>query len=188
MDMEKEIKLSWLAAIIEGEGCFSFHKAGGNRKHFGFTINITNTDLIILDECAKILNSHDIHTKFYMRKVYFAHRKQGYNLIVNGLDGITKTIDLILPYMIGEKKAQAIIMREFLIRRKSLSVANVGHSARRIAYNEIDYSYFNAFNSLKNPKPVETERSPSHVDEVTVRSACISKDADFGRNDQSLLN
>jgi len=178
-----DIKLSWLAGIVEGEGCFSLCKADDKRKHFVFNISITNTDLMILNECISILKNIEVETHLHQRKVYFTHRKVGYNLVINGIDNLIKTLNAIIPYLIGQKKSQAILMVEFLNRRKSLLDNNAGHSYRRIAYDEIDYSYLKAFQELKPiTKPVETKRSLSHVDKVIVRTTNIDKIVDLSRN------
>ena len=155
-----DIKLAWLSGIVESEGCFTMCKASVNlnkRKHFTFCISITNTDLMILNECISILKNINVETHLHKRKIYFEHRKIGYNLNINGIDNLIKTFNAIMPYLIGQKKSQANLLLEFLIRRKTLMDKNIGNSARRIAYDEIDYSYLKSFQELKSiTESVET--------------------------------
>ena len=182
-----DIKLAWLAGILEGEGSLALNKAGNKRKHFVFSISITNTDLMILNECVSILKNIGVETHLHKRKVYFENRKIGYNLNINGIDNLIKMINAIMPYLIGQKKSQANLMLEFLIRRKTIMDNNIGNSARRIAYDEVDYSYLKAFQDLKSiTESVETARFLSLRDKDTVRTATIIKIADSSRNDLSL--
>lgn len=162
--MERKIKLGWLAGILEGEGCFTISKAGSNRKHFVFNISITNSDLIILNKCKEILKENDISCALHSRKIYYEHYKKTYNLNIRNMGNIVKTLIIILPYLVGQKKSQAKIMLDFLERRKYLTDTNKDFSPRQIAYDEIDYAYFKSFKALKtNPASVETCALSTHI-------------------------
>jgi intein/homing endonuclease len=185
--MDINIQLAWLAGIIEGEGCFSLVTAG-RYNFFQIAITITNTDLLLLNECINILSSIGINARLTYRSKKIINRKPRYDVVLNGFENMKKFIDIILPFMKSSKKAQAELMGNFLERRIKLMHIHSGKSHRRIKYDDVDMSYLEAMKQLKKSESVETERSPSQKDEVTVRSACIRKDADFGRNIQSVLN
>jgi len=162
--MEREIRLGWLAGILEGEGSFQINKAGSKRKHFVYGIAITNSDLIILGKCKEILEENGISCSLYPGKIYYKHRKKIYNLVIRRIDDLVKLLTIILPYLIGQKKSQAKIMLDFLTRRKYLTEANKNFSPRQIAYDDVDNAYFKSLKALMhNPAPVETITLSTHT-------------------------
>jgi len=179
-----QIKLAWLAGIIEGEGCFSINQAGKDRNYFVYCISITNTDSVLLNQCSEILKEINVDNRVVRRNIQIENRRTRYDLKVEGIDKLILTINAIMPYIFGQKKAQAELMLNFLLRRKKVIGFYQGKSPRRRAYDSVDQAFLNAMKELKSAtEPVETERSLSLADKVTVRTACINEDAEIGRND-----
>lgn len=182
--MKKEIKLAWLAGIMEGEGCFSINSAGKNRNYFVYCISITNTDLIILQKCVSILKEIGIGVRIKSRNKQIKNRRMRYDLKIEGIKKMICFINAINPYIVGQKKMQAELMLNFLKRRLKIIDFNKGKSPRRRAYDIVDYSYLEAMKKLRDiTVSVETERSLSLWDKVTVRAANINKIAETSRND-----
>lgn len=176
-----DIKLSWLAGIVEGEGCFGLTSAG-RYNFFQLTISITNTDMLLLEECKSILTLIGVKSRISGRNKLIPNRKFRYDLKIESMENMRNFIVKILPFMKSQKKMQAELMLSFLNRRIRLMEIHSGKSHRRIKYDEIDMSYLKAMHQLKNSEPVETARLSSQADDDTVRSANINKIADQDRN------
>jgi len=182
--MDKEIKLAWLAGIIEGEGCFSLNSAGQGRNYFIYCISITNTDFSLLQTCADIIKENGIFTRVTTRGKIYPNRKQRYDMKIEGIGNMIRMIEVLMPYLFGQKKAQAQLLLNFLIRRNMILNENKDKSPRRRKYDAIDYSYLKAMKELKSiSESVETKRSLSHVDKVIVRAD--RQLSEIGRNDLS---
>jgi hypothetical protein len=181
-----KIKLAWLVGIFEGEGSFSLSRSRKRYAFFNLNIRITNTDLMLLRECKEIAEKEiGIKTSINGRNKIIENRKPRYDLLIYSLESGFKFLSAILPYLIGEKKAQAQLLIQFLNRR--LAIKKAGLRARNAAYTEEDKAYYTAIKALRKiTEPVETERSLSHEDKVTVRTANINKIADLSRNDLSI--
>ncbi len=178
-----DIKLSWLAGIVEGEGCFSLVKGGKTKNYFSVFVSITNTDLIMLNECQSIIKEAiGIPSKIVKRKKVIPNRKLRYDIHIQGFEKCLKFIEVILPFMKTQKKLQAELLGQFLKRR--LFIRNSGRKGWKAEYTSEDTKFLEAMKSLKSmTESVETERSLSHVDKVTVRAARIIEGADSSRND-----
>ena len=180
----EEKKISWLAGIIEGEGCFCMCK-GGICHFFNLTISIGNTDLLILNEC-KLIIDEITQGNSKLRNNKSGRNRNMYHLVVEGQIILKRLIETILPYIIGEKKAQAELMLQFINRRIIIK----GNKKKSPTYTDEDKKYLEAMKALKSTTiSVETERSLSfNKDKVTVRPNRIFEGLETNRNDLSLLN
>jgi len=174
-------KINWLVGIVEGEGCLSL-VSGGKHNFFNLTIAITNTDLLILSECKKIIDSIT-NSNCKIREHSDERQRRCYKLVVEGQEVIKKLLDAITPLIIGNKRPQAELMLQFVNRRLTLR----NGKKKSPKYTEEDKKYLYAMKSLKNIiEPVETVRFLSHRDKDTVRALAIKETNEFGRNDQTL--
>ena len=115
----QNVKLAWLAGILDGEGCFSiFHRT--NRSKNGnliitpsASITITNSNLAVIDECINLLNNLGI--KFVLKNPRNSTTRVLERLDIRNYTSIMNLIDVLLPFLIG-KNEQASLMREFVYK------------------------------------------------------------------------
>lgn len=156
MDNQQErfdLKLAWLAAILEGEGWVSLalvkshQKNGKNTPAFQTNIGMVNCDFAIMNEAAMILTVLGITFRRSHRKAFTGSdgrdRKEKIEISVTLHNQIRKLVGHLYPYMIGAKKDRCIKLIEYLdIRSKkprSGIRAKYGLDEYRI-YKEL-YSY-----------------------------------------------
>lgn len=148
-----EIRLAWLAAIIEGEGWVSlaivssWQKNGKTYPAFVANIGCTNTDLKIMQEVEDIFIALNIKYRKQIRPAYTGSdgisRKLKRELSVGSRENFKKLANAILPFMIGEKKERIIkIFEYFKIReQKPKTGKNAAHGEDEyLIYKEL-YSY-----------------------------------------------
>lgn len=123
MDNQQELKSNykeaWLAGMFNGDGCFSltFRQRKGILK-CDLSLTITQTDPSIIEEVSNILNKQlNINPSIQTYVPTGAGKKEKYNLRINKMSQILSVIDLILPHMIGNKRAQASLMKRYIERR-----------------------------------------------------------------------
>jgi len=122
-------KIAWLAGLWEGEGTFGLYTFNGqwfdkkrnkNRREFKLKpfIALTNTDISLINESAKILDENEIILHLVMQKskgdnlkVKRKELKDIYRLTTFKLSLIKKTIELLLPYLIGKKPQAELLLR-----------------------------------------------------------------------------
>lgn len=182
-------KINWLVGILEGEGSLCMCKGHRNRngwdlRHFNITIAITNTDLLILSECKIIIDGITGGNCKIRDKADKKNKgKKCFNLVVEGFAILTILLKRITPYIIGEKKAQAELILQFLKRRELVK----GNKKKSPKYTEEDLKYLEAMSALKQTESVETIRFSTRTVDDIVRAARINKGAELGRNDLTSL-
>lgn len=157
MDNQQErfdIRMSWLAAIIEGEGWVTLIKRlthqKNNKKTVCYTPNIgmTNSDKIIVDEVENLFKSLDLHYRLQTRLGKIGSdgilRKTRYEISVASMRDIKILANNILPYMIGEKKNRIRKLFEFFeIREKK------GRKGRNSKYGNEEETIYKELYSFK---------------------------------------
>jgi intein/homing endonuclease len=121
MDNQQEIDTAYFGGIMDGEGCFTLglsSKKNGT-KQINPTIQVTNTNQIILDFVLEFLSKFNIthHVKWYQP----TQRCKPYATIaIHRRESMQKFLQIILPYLRG-KKRQAELMLEYVNRRIEVS-------------------------------------------------------------------
>lgn len=113
----KNIDLSYIAGIIDGEGCISLTKVFDKRKlnkghayyRFFPSVQITMLDL----EPLKF-----IYDRF---DCYYKHEKYHYVLFV-GYDKVTKFLELIFPYLTNKKIQAKLVLKYINIRKHKKAI------------------------------------------------------------------
>ncbi len=114
-------ELSWLGGIIDGEGCLMLQKTkfrnrkGELRYSYQPQIQITNTNVIIIEKIIEIYKKYRIHCTIEIKRPEINYKKR-YILTTEGQIECGHFIDLLNPHIIG-KKLQAALLWEFLIIR-----------------------------------------------------------------------
>ena len=93
--MIQEIKTSWIAGLLEGEGCFSYR----NDKNYA-SIQFNTTDFDIMTKYISYLRElgFDIKNKIVELKKKKSTHKQGYAIEITSKKAIG-IMKLILPFM-----------------------------------------------------------------------------------------
>lgn len=112
----QDVRLAWLAGILDGEGTIGHYttKAGA----LIFNVAIVNTDLRILDEVSSIYEElgipHSTHLKNSVSESSFKPRKPCYYLYVRQRGEMRRLLELVVPYLRGEKQQRAMECIEFI--------------------------------------------------------------------------
>lgn len=198
-----EAQLGWFAGILEGEGSLTLNVR--NKKWKGWEgigidlqLQIVNTDGYIIEECANIIKGIIGTEPRIMERAPIADRmttdgtvwRQNKAMLIVGLSKmvhIKTVVDTIMPYMIGEKKARARIISQFVERRMNRKGANTKNGSSW--YDGFDWSLVKSFYAISGGKlPTKVEglvrdytQSMDTIHDDIVRPA--SKYAELRRND-----
>lgn len=118
MDNQQETLKAYIAGLMDGEGSFYLYRLP-YKKRFQYRAYVvfTNCDptLIkkVIDFCRYNQINYHVNTDIRQKG-----HKICYNFAVTSQDSRIRFIDLILPYMNGEKVEHARLVRDFLILRK----------------------------------------------------------------------
>lgn len=114
-------ELAWLAGIIDGEGSialFSNQEQSGSWK-IKPVVNFVNTDLGIINTALDILYRNDV--KPYIVKRHQSKKNKNHKDVievkVSSVPEIKKFLELVSPYLKGEKKHKAEILLRYATRR-----------------------------------------------------------------------
>jgi len=154
-----EIELSWLAAIIEGEGWVSLILYKNKQKKgylpaFTPCIGMVNCDELIVDKVRSIFDRLGIVYRFQIRKAHVGSdgisRKSRQEISVISSKNVRILAKAILPYMIGEKKERMKKVLSFLDLRDS--------KPRRGPSSKYGQDEFNIYLSLYSYKGKSTSK------------------------------
>lgn len=126
-------QLAWFTGILEGEGSLTLNVRQKKWKGWegigiDLQLQIVNTDGYIIEECAKILRGLIGAEPRIMERGRIPDRmttdgtvwRQNKTMLMVGLSKmvhIKTVVDTIMPLMVGEKKARARIISQFIERR-----------------------------------------------------------------------
>lgn len=134
-----EAELGWLAGMLEGEGCITFFQQA--RKRGGYDIitgiQITNTDVNIISKLNEILKKCDLSWFLRDKKVYSKNHTQCFYLECRQQAMLRKSLEILIPYMYGNKKSKANLVLDYLNKRNEASKTTGKYRTR---YTEDDFS------------------------------------------------
>lgn len=134
-----EAELGWFAGMLEGEGCITFFKQA--RKRGGYDIitgiQITNTDINIIEKLVEILKRCNLSWFIRNKKVYSKNHTECYYIECRQQEMLRKSLELFMPYMYGNKRAKASLVLEYLNKRREDSEKQGKFNTR---YSEDDFS------------------------------------------------
>ena len=121
MNLESQ-KLSWLAGIIDGEGCIGLYSflSHGKYKEIRTQIIIVSTNYLLILEVRKILDGLKISYCVGLRKRIKPNWKQSYYIQMQNIPALKKFLPFLLSYLIVKQK-QAKIIQKFCNRRRNSS-------------------------------------------------------------------
>lgn len=114
-----EAEMGWFAGILEGEGSITFFKQPRKNGKFDVIvgINITNTDISIINKLTEILMKNDLSWFIREKQVYKKNHSRCFFIETRQHAMVKKSLETFLPYMVGEKKAKAEIVIRYLNKR-----------------------------------------------------------------------
>lgn len=111
--------IHWLIGIIEGEGCFNLSlkkKKGKSARAYHPRIQITNTNLTMIEECKRILSENGLSCYFYCNLP--VNKKPYYRLEVAGFKRVKRFYGVFLPFF-RSRKEQVVKLLEYVDLRLS---------------------------------------------------------------------
>ena len=123
LDRSLEVRLGWLAGIIDGEGCITASVARRpTTTQLCVGLIIGNTEERIVREAAAIADLCGVRYGLVLRKVA-PHRRMKRDLWLIQFQGgkrVEGILEYVLPYLIG-KQDQAHLILQIIRRRRSLT-------------------------------------------------------------------
>ena len=186
------MNLSWLAGILEGEGWVSLCLVKSNQKNgkcttaFSPTIGMVNCDFLIMNEVCRLLDSFDIRYAKQIRPAYVgtdgSKRKPKFEICIRIHSEVRKFIEIIQPYMIGEKKDRCSHIINFLDIR-----ANKPKVGKNSKYGMEEYNIYKQLYSYKGQRSSRSKILNDYTLEFEesnkIESDLHAKDGEVSRND-----
>ncbi len=152
--------IAWLAGVYDGEGSLSFFRF---RNRNCVVVNITNTDLTLLEKARKIMSSitgreFKIYKKNWNKTKIFKSNKQVYSIECNNYLHTYKLLKALLPHLTSKKQKAENAILYLQIRSRELV-----KSSNKPASQET-----NLFFERIMGRGVTTERVAPEMGEATV--------------------
>lgn len=113
-----EIELVWLAGLLNGDGCFSLtFRTRQNKLKCDMSLTLTQCDAAVIDKADSTFTKIGIVSGISEYASSGAGVRTKWNLRISKMAHISRAIDAVIPYMTGEKAAQARLMKRYLDRR-----------------------------------------------------------------------
>ena len=106
--MTKKEEIAWLAGIFDGEGHLGIH-CKKTSKYGARKCQITNSNLGIINETARILDKLDIFYIIAKQPKTHLSRKQCYVIRIDRVREILKFIGFVYPYLKSTDKQHRVI-------------------------------------------------------------------------------
>lgn len=137
--------ISWLVGLFEGEGCVGIcNNYSNNYRVHTPRISITNSDPKIINACVHILKS--LNLAFHIgKKTRQKEQRVCWNVTIMGHKRVKRFLELVIPFMLGEKKKQAEIILEFTNSR----INNISNSNKK-AYIEKELEMLEELKRIKS--------------------------------------
>lgn len=152
----EETDLAWLAGMIEGDGWISIqtYSSPTSKLHRAVkpTLGVSNQDARIIQETKRILNSLGVEgwvSEASPTASSWSTRTM-YTISTAKISGVKIILERIMPYLRGEKKARAEIVKKFVDRR--FAVKNLTYETEDIA---ILKRFIDCFIEGKGPKSLK---------------------------------
>lgn len=113
-----DIELAWLAGLLNGDGCFSLtFRVRKETLKCDLSLTLTQCDPSLIEKSTDILNRLGVNPGITEYPPSGAGVRTKWNLRLSKMAYIGTVIDAIVPFMAGEKLAQAKLMKRYIDRR-----------------------------------------------------------------------
>jgi hypothetical protein len=118
--IREHMNIETVVGLYLGEGHFSISKfqRKNSKWQFGVEVGFSNSDPSLIDYVCQWQESLGIHH-------YIRQNSQGcYQIVVQHHEDVLHIIDVLSPYMFGNKKAEAALVKRFVLGRIARSKGN----------------------------------------------------------------
>ena len=138
----KDTDLAWLAGIWDGEGSVMLYSRPVRESKLQITpaLEVTNTDIHIMNKVREILENLGCNFSYTERTPGKSHHKVAFSLRTQNAKYIKTTLEAMLPYLIGNKKAYGETLLSFVSKRL-LKADAAGKPLKHTPYDEEDYEF-----------------------------------------------
>jgi hypothetical protein len=157
MGNQQERSLTWLAAAIECEGSIStqVYTLRDGRVRLTPFVCFVNSDRLLLAEVARILD--EIGIKWHSCKHGSKTNLPVSTYRIDGMKPVKKLLEILFPYMIGEKRRNAVNVLSFIKSREERGIQrNESGHIRRAEYSKREIELATEFRTHKKAKSSET--------------------------------
>jgi hypothetical protein len=95
--MIKTLDITWIAGLLEGEGCFGYNQRVG---YPSISLEMTDSDIVL--KAAKLMGNRNVRTRFHQNEKY----KNSYRFSVYGNEAVSWMMTLF--NLLGERRKQQI--------------------------------------------------------------------------------
>lgn len=158
--------LAWLAGMFNGDGCFSltFAIRANNNVKCDLSLTLTQCDPSIIEEATRIMNMLEVNPGISQYQPGKEGNRIKYNLRITKMAHIAKVIDAICCYMIGDKLAQAKLMRRYIERRIKYADSTKRQNGASIIHDNESVNIAKQFYALR--ESIGHSGIPKHVADV----------------------
>lgn len=112
------IELAWLSGLLNADGCFSLTiRKREARLKCDMSITLTQCDPCVIEKAQSILGKMAINPGISEYEPAAGGRRTKWNARISKMSQMTQLIAAIEPFMVGEKQAQARLMKAYMDRR-----------------------------------------------------------------------
>ena len=161
-----EADVAWLAGMLNGDGCYSltFVKRKNQNLKCEISLTLTQCDPSVIERATCIVGMMGINPSIVEYPPSGAGIRMKYNFRINKMAHIAIIIDAISPFMVGDKLAQAKLMRRYISRRVFYSDHSKRQSGASILDDKEAIEIATQFHALR--KSSGYKGLPKHITDV----------------------
>jgi len=129
--------IGYFLGIIDGEGAYQL---GPDRKYYSPSININNTDQLVIDRIAEALDYLGLPYFVWHPKRHGKEKRKPIRVVIKGIKRVKRVTDLILKYP-SAKKERARLLNEFCKYRLSVPKAGGKTNQFDTRYSDIERNF-----------------------------------------------
>lgn len=138
----KETDLAWLAGIWDGEGSIMLYSRPVTESRIQITpaLEVTNTDILIINKCRKLLEELGCNFTLMERKPKKKQHKLAFSLRTQNAFYIKIFLEKIIPYLESVKKSYGETLLSFVSKRIE-KAEKQGKVLKHLRYDSEDYEF-----------------------------------------------
>lgn len=108
-----QLKLAWLAGIMDGEGTLGIHKharKNGNKSVYAVAFSVGNTDKKMIDQVSSILKCVGVQACPSVYQIKLKSWKPMYFIQIGKRSEIVKILDKLLPFLVTKKERASLVL------------------------------------------------------------------------------
>jgi hypothetical protein len=111
--ISREGDLAWLAGIIDGEGCLTvdLKMADNGKNYLQPKIRIINTDVRMIQKCARIYSELGVVFYYNINKKRKEHYKDQTAIIISSQGSSVKVLNAIIPHLANKQEIARVMLK-----------------------------------------------------------------------------